>query len=120
MKLSHYETIGAHHIKQLIYDFYQGVRTDELLSPMYRDGFDVAEERLHLFMVQYLGGPEAYSEQRGHPRLRKRHVHFTMNEETKNHWLKHMKNALEKSAMDDQHKKFLEDYFTKTADFLIS
>lgn len=120
MQLSHYETIGPNHIKKLIYDFYQGIQTDELLSPLYRDGFDLAEERLHLFMMQYLGGPETYSEKRGHPRLRKRHVHFPMNEETKNRWLHHMNKALQQSKMQEIHKKYLGDYFTKTAEFLIS
>jgi hemoglobin len=120
MQLSLYETIGAEHIKKLIHDFYQGVQSDELLSPLYRDGLDIAEDRLHLFMIQYLGGPDIYSEQRGHPRLRKRHVHFPMNEETKNHWLEHMNKALRQSQMDEEHKKYLEEYFTKTAEFLIS
>ena len=64
MQLSLYQTIGPQHIKQLIHDFYQGVQTDQLLIPMYRDGFAVAEDRLHLFMIQYLGGPTTYSDQR--------------------------------------------------------
>ena len=43
MQLSLYETIGADHIKKLIHDFYQGIKSDEKLSPLYRDGFDIAE-----------------------------------------------------------------------------
>ncbi|PIQ35465.1 MAG: globin [Bacteroidetes bacterium CG18_big_fil_WC_8_21_14_2_50_41_14] len=118
MQLSLYQTIGPQHIKQLIHDFYQGVQTDQLLIPMYRDGFAVAEDRLHLFMIQYLGGPTTYSDQRGHPQLRKRHAHFTMNAETRTHWLQHMNHALDLSGMLDDHKQILREYFTKTAEFL--
>lgn len=120
MQLSLYEAIGSKHLKQLIHDFYEGVQTDPLLVPMYRDGFSVAEDRLYLFMMQYLGGPTTYNDQRGHPRLRKRHAGFTMNQETKTHWLQHMNHALNNSEMLVEHKEILRDYFTKTAEFLIS
>ncbi|MDP2724265.1 MAG: hypothetical protein Q8O72_16055 [Bacteroidales bacterium] len=120
MQLSLYEAIGAENIKQLVHDFYQGVQTDQLLTPMYHNGFDVAEDHLHLFMMQYLGGPTTYNERRGHPMLRKRHEHFTMNEDTKTHWLRHMNKALDQSKMLDEHKDYLRTYFTKTAEFLIS
>lgn len=118
MKLSKYETIGAENIKLLIHDFYFEVRKDKLLSPMYRGDFDAAEERLHLFMIQYLGGPETYNEKRGHPQLRKRHKPFIINEEAKMNWLKNMKTALTKSTMDAIHKDFLWKYFLQTAEFL--
>lgn len=120
MQLSKYEEIGVENLRKLVRDFYLEIRKDELLAPMYRDGFEAAEERLHLFMVQYLGGPATYSEQRGHPRLRKRHAGFTMNEATKNNWLKNMEIALNRSAISHENKEFLSNYFTKTAEFLIS
>ena len=118
MKLSKYETIGAENIKQLIHDFYLGIRKDKLLSPMYNGDFEAAEERLHLFMIQYLGGPETYNEKRGHPQLRKRHKPFIINEEAKTNWLKNMQTALDKSPIDKNHKDFLWNYFQQTAEFL--
>ena len=120
MQLSKFEEIGSENLQKLIHDFYLKITADELLAPMYRDGFEVAEERLYLFMMQYLGGPNTYSEQRGHPRLKKRHANFTLNEATKNNWLRHMHKALNQSKISNEHKKFLSDYFIKTAEFLIS
>ena len=35
-----------------------------------------ARQRLKLFLIQYFSGPTTYSEERGHPRLRIRHVPF--------------------------------------------
>lgn len=60
MKLSYYSRIGDQNIKKLIHDFYLEIRNDELLRPMYKDTLEAAEERLYLFMIQYLGGPQHY------------------------------------------------------------
>ena len=61
MQITYYEKIGNQNIRKLIHDFYQEIRKDELLSPMYKSDFEGAEERLFLFMVQYLGGPDTYN-----------------------------------------------------------
>lgn len=118
MQISKYDKIGANKLRKLIHDFYQGIRNDELLSPMYKNDLEAAEDRLYLFMVQYLGGPDLYNQQRGHPRLRMRHVVFPINETAKEHWLKNMKAALEKSEINQDDKYFLWHYFQQTAEFL--
>lgn len=118
MKLTYFEKIGNNKIKKLIHDFYQEIRNDELLSPMYKGDFEGAEERLYLFMIQYLGGPETYNQQRGHPKLRMRHVVFPITEEAKQHWLRNMEIALEKSEIETTEKDFLWNYFQQTAEFL--
>jgi len=118
MKISYYEKIGDANIKQLVHDFYQEIRNDELLRPMYKNDLEGAEERLYLFMVQYLGGPDTYNQLRGHPRLRQRHVVFPVTEEAKQHWLANMRAALDKSEMDKPDKDFLWKYFEKTGEFL--
>ena len=118
MELTHYDKIGAEKLKILIHDFYSGIKKDELLRPMYQNDFEGAEERLYLFIIQYLGGPETYNEQRGHPRLRQRHIVFPVTEEAKQHWLKNMQNALALSEIATAEKEFLWNYFQQTAEFL--
>ena len=118
MQISYYERIGEENIKKLIHDFYSEIKKDKLLSPMYKGDFEGAEERLFLFMIQYLGGPTIYNEQRGHPRLRIRHVTFPVNDNAKKNWLNNMKIALDKSEIGDSEKEFLWSYFQQTAEFL--
>lgn len=118
MKLSLYDKIGEEKIRKLIHDFYQGIRNDALLSPMYKNDFEGSEERLALFMIQYLGGPDTYNRQRGHPRLRQRHIIFPINEKAKQHWLRNMEIVLNKSEITGPDKEFLWNYFQQTADFL--
>jgi len=89
----------------LVTRFYEGVRTDEILLPMYpQEDLDGAIWRLSAFLQQYFGGPTTYSEQRGHPRLRMRHAAFRVNPGAKERWLLHMRSALDSlqlSPMDD-------------------
>jgi len=118
MKLTYYEKIGQRKLKKLIHDFYSEIRNDELLSPMYKGDFEAAEERLYLFIIQYLGGPDTYNQRRGHPKLRMRHVLFPITEEAKQHWLNCMKIAFDKSEIETSDKEFLWNYFQQTADFL--
>ena len=118
MEISMYDKIGEQNIRKMIHDFYTGVKKDPLLSPLYEGDFDAAQERLTLFMIQYLGGPQTYSEQRGHPALKRRHVQFPVEDDTIAQWLGNMKAALEQSAMKPEHKEFLWGYFQNTAEFL--
>ncbi|SQH98880.1 hemoglobin-like protein [Corynebacterium minutissimum] len=71
-----YEAIGGMEtFEKLVGGFYAQVRTDDVIGPMYPDqDWAGAEQRLLWFLVQYWGGPQLFSENRGHPRLRMRHA----------------------------------------------
>ena len=73
-----YEEVGGtEFFEELISAFYAVVAVDPILSPMYPEqDWHAAAERLQMFLEQYWGGPTTYSETRGHPRLRLRHIQF--------------------------------------------
>ncbi len=78
----------------LVDRFYAGVADDEVLRPLYPD--DLAESRRTLtdFLIQYWGGSTAYSDERGHPRLRMRHAPFVIGPAERDAWFRHMVAAL--------------------------
>jgi hemoglobin len=115
---TYYDKVGEANFKKLIDDFYDSLSRDPLLRDMYPEDLEPAKERLFLFIIQYFGGPQTYSERRGHPRLRARHVHFPVTEKARKHWMGHMAYALEQNPMDDESKEFLMGYFDHTARFL--
>ena len=90
-----YERVGG---QQFFFDlvdrFYLGVAGDPLLRPLYPDDLQEASRHLALFLMQYWGGPGTYSEERGHPRLRMRHVPFVIGPAERDAWLRHMLGAL--------------------------
>ena len=112
---------GEPFFRALVEDFYEGVSTDPILRPMYPEGdLQPAIERLTLFLMQYWGGPETYSERRGHPRLRMRHAAFPIDAEAKDAWLRHMLSALDKQSVDKNLDIELRTYLTSTAEFLVN
>ena len=116
-----YEMVGGEQFfVDLVDRFYEGVADDPVLRPLYPD--DLAESRRFLagFLVQYWGGPTAYSEERGHPRLRMRHMPFAIGEEERDAWLRHMLAALEADPPDPSVHAAMVDYFVRTAEFLVN
>jgi len=87
---------GEPFFHDLVADFYRGVGSDPALRPMYpEEDLGPAERRLRLFLIQYWGGPTTYSQERGHPRLRMRHMPFPVDEAARDRWLGHMRAALD-------------------------
>ena len=117
-----HDVVGSDFFADLVEAFYEGVETDELLRPMYPADLAGAKARLAMFLVQYWGGPSTYSEQRGHPRLRMRHMPFTVDEAARDAWLRHMRAALEITAERRGTPPIVveavDDYFVRSAEFL--
>ncbi|MQS14350.1 globin [Streptomyces kaniharaensis] len=112
---------GEPTFRRLVHRFYQGVAEDELLRPMYpEEDLGPAEERLALFLMQYWGGPRTYSEHRGHPRLRMRHVPFKVDRAAHDAWLAHMRAAVDDLALPAEAERQLWDYLTYAAASMIN
>ncbi len=75
-----------------------------------------AERRLRLFLIQYWGGPRTYDDERGHPRLRMRHVPFAIGPAERDRWLVHMRAAIAATAPPADVAAELERYFTMAAE----
>jgi hemoglobin len=63
-----YELAGGEPtFRLLVQRFYAAVAADPVLRAVYpEEDLADATERLTLFLIQYWGGPQTYSEQRGH------------------------------------------------------
>jgi len=86
---------GTAFFESLVGAFYARVAEDPILRPMYPGGdLAPAQRRLQLFLEQYWGGPQTYSEERGHPRLRMRHVGFHIDSVARDRWLTLMHDAM--------------------------
>jgi len=117
-----YEAVGGEEtFTRLVRRFYAEVAADPVLRPVYpAQDLGPAEEHLRLFLIQYWGGPAAYNELRGHPRLRMRHVRFHIGETERDLWLKHMRTALDELALPAPLDAQLWDYLVMAAHSLIN
>lgn len=121
-EVTFFEAVGGEEtFRRLVHRFYAGVAGDPLLRPLYpEDDLGPAEERLRMFLMQYWGGPHTYSERRGHPRLRMRHMPFPIGEAERDAWLGHMRAALDELDLPEQQDQTLWDYLVMAANTLIN
>lgn len=117
-----YDAVGGEEtFVKLVHRFYEGVRTDPLLRPMYpEEDLAGAEERLRLFLMQYWGGPRTYSDRRGHPRLRMRHMPFAVTPAARDAWLRHMRAAVDDLALAEPYRSQLWDYMVYAAESMVN
>lgn len=111
---------GMDFFVRLVDEFYDGVVADEVLWPLYPDQSDLvgAKHRLTLFLAQYWGGPTTYMEERGHPKLRLRHMPFHVGPLERDRWLVHMVAAVEAVTEDADVRAELTNYFVPAAEHL--
>lgn len=114
--------MGGHEaFSQLVGEFYRGVANDPALRAMYPEAdLGPAEDRLRMFLEQYWGGPSTYQEQRGHPRLRMRHMPFAVTPSMRDRWLHHMMAAVDTLRLEQQLDAALRDYLTRAAFSLVN
>jgi hemoglobin len=116
-----YGRIGESGFTRLVAAFYRRVRSDDLLGPMYPPhDLAGAEQRLCDFLVGRFGGPQRYIAQRGHPRLRMRHMPFTVDLAARDRWVALMNVALDEAALEPDSAATLRGFFADTATFLVN
>jgi hemoglobin len=117
-----YELAGGEPVfRLLVQRFYAAVAEDNVLRAVYpEEDLSGATERLTLFLIQYWGGPQTYSEQRGHPRLRMRHQPFAIGQAERDAWLRHMTAAVESLDLAPAVRKALLDYFETASTAMIN
>jgi hemoglobin len=122
---SPYESLGgAEKVRALVEDFYDLMEANEpALAALHQRDPDGhvsrrTRERFGLFLIGWLGGPQDYTMQHGHPRLRMRHGRVPVHSATRDAWLRSMRAAMDRQGITGSVRKFLEARFAEVADFL--
>lgn len=119
-----YSALGPSFFSRLVHGFYEQVKTDDLIGPMYpEDDFDGAEQRLRWFLEQYWGGPHTYNEKRGNPMLRRRHFPFPIGVAEADRWLELMSTSLNQFSEDElsaEHRAMLWNHMQRVAFMMIN
>ena len=119
---SFYDEVGGEEtFRRLVHEFYRGVADDPDLRALYpEEDLGPAEHRLRMFLVQYWGGPTTYSQQRGHPRLRMRHLPFKVTPAQRDRWLTHMLAAVDTLDLAPANDLLLRDYLERAAHSMVN
>ena len=104
----------------LVDRFYDAVAEDPVLRPLYPKDLSAPRAHLAAFLVQYWGGPSDYSLERGHPRLRMRHVPFAIGFAERDAWFGHMSAAVRAGGLAPEDEAEMIAYFDSSATFLVN
>lgn len=116
-----YDVIGEDGFARLCAAFFRRVPVDDVLSEVYpKDDLAGAEHRLREFLVQRFGGPHRYSQERGEPRLRGRHMPFAIDQLARDRWIQRMGEAIDEARFTDEVNEVLRTFFDATATFMIN
>lgn len=116
-----YRAIGEEGFQRLVAAFYRQVPGDDILGPMYPpDDLAGAEQRLRDFLVGRFGGPPRYIQQRGHPRLRARHMPFAIEPAAAARWLELMDRALAEARLPAEAEAVLRPFFQMVAPTMVN
>jgi hemoglobin len=116
-----YEQLGGDELfKKLVDAFYARVEKDPLLRPLFPEDLEPGKKWQFLFITQYFGGPSRYIIERGHPRLRMRHMIFLINEKIRDAWVNHMLAALDEVGIPEPYKSEMRQYFEQTGTSMIN
>jgi len=120
LALIHRSIGGDEPYYRLVDAFYAGVEGDAVLRPLYPEDLTGSKRHLALFLIQRTGGHPTYSNERGHPRMRARHMPFKIGLAERDAWLKNMGGALDRTPEFAGHRDEIEAFFLSFATFLVN
>lgn len=101
--ISLYEAIGGSKTLRLVVEsFYPKVQAHPLIGPLFPEDIDPVIEKQYLFLTQFFGGPQLYSDEYGHPMMRGRHLPFPITPKHAEAWLDCMRRALQEVGIEEE------------------
>lgn len=119
---SHFDAVGgAEGVRALVDRFYDLMDTAPEAANirlLHATSLKVSRDKLYKFLTGWLGGPQLYVEEYGHPMLRARHLPFAIAERERDEWLWCMRHALDEHTMPDDLRAYLRQRFDQLADHM--
>lgn len=105
-----FEAIGENKLHKIVDAFYSRVARHPELAPIFPDDLTEIARKQKQFLTQYLGGPNLYTMEHGHPMMRARHLPFEITETRAKAWLSCMNEAIDEIELEESLKR---DFFSR-------
>ena len=117
-----FELVGGEvPLRQVVDRFYDLMELEEryqALRATHGSSLDEARDKLFWFLCGWLGGPDHYQERFGHPRLRARHLPFSIGIKERDQWVACMDQAIAETQVPPDLRARLNQSFMNTADWM--
>lgn len=115
-----FDVIGEKKLSELVDAFYRKVEQHPELVPIFPSDLTETARKQKQFLTQFLGGPEEYTAEHGHPMLRARHLPFPITPVRAEAWLSCMREAMDEVSLEKDLKEGLYARLTLTAQHMIN
>ena len=112
---------GAEKLREMVDRFYDLMELEPEFSGirvLHPSSMESSRDKLFWFLSGWMGGPDLYIEQFGHPRLRARHLPFSIGVSERDQWLRCMAWAMQDVGIDEGLQQHLMTSFYQTADWM--
>lgn len=112
---------GAEKLRELVDRFYDLMELEPEFAgirAMHPTPMDSSRDKLYWFLSGWTGGPNLFVERFGHPRLRARHLPFSIGVAERDQWLRCMDLAMEELGLPAYLQDALRPAFSQTADWM--
>ncbi len=117
-----YELLGgAEKLREMVDRFYDLMELEPEFAgirALHPNPMDGSRDKLYWFLSGWMGGPNLYIEQFGHPRLRARHLPYAIASSERDQWLRCMAWAMQDVGVSEDLQQHLMQSFYQTADWM--
>lgn len=121
-QVTHYEIMGGEEaIRRLVdrfYDLMDSSAEATNVRALHAASLKQSREKLFMYLTGWTGGPPVYEQKFGHPRLRMRHMPFTIGARERDEWMWCMNRALDEQTIPDELREDLRSKMAHLADFM--
>ena len=111
---------GLRSLVNRFYDLMDSAPEAQNIRSLHAKSLKQSREKLFMFLSGWSGGPQLYIQRFGHPRLRMRHMPFTIDQTARDRWVANMDRALTAAGLPDDVAGLLREFFHSTATFMIN
>jgi hemoglobin len=112
---------GAEAVDRVVDSFYgymDSLPEAKTIRDMHASDLGPIGDVLKRYLTEWTGGPKLYSPEKGHPRLRQRHMGFPIDNAARDAWMTCMRKALADHIADEAAREELEGNMKKLADWM--
>ena len=114
------DTMTTTPLYDMIDYFYFLVENDQRINHLFPGDFKETSRKQKQFLTQFLGGPDLYTQEHGHPMLKKRHMEFRITTYERDAWLENMYKAINKAQFPAGVGEYLYERLRLTANHMVN
>ena len=122
LQLTPFQRIGGQPaVDRIVDSFYDRMSTlpeARVIRALHSEDLGAIRVTLKKYLAEWLGGSTAYTNERGHPRLRARHLPFSIGDEERDAWMFCMRGAMEEVVTDQAAREWVLQKLSQVADWM--